>query len=479
MAGLDKGTHAYEAAGSDFDTPEFFKPRSYTFKPGMTLPIAWSGRTREQMHRGVYCEVLFAQEGGFVVVSYGGQEIVVPQGNSQVQVGPNLLVKYDHPRVKLIPVLGKEEGFFRAGLSLAMTVAQREAAKAAIKAAQGPTYELTIEEDDEAEEVRPALGKNPTLVAGAPEVLRTYHDKGEKWIAPEGYQDEILILEEGRVLWSGRLRMVQGKSFLLREGRDPVQIDEKLMLRVRDHGVPGEPVKAVLSVVKGSLVIDAFSDSALQIGSRDQIYKERLAALGALKEPLQVSGTSAIYPQGTGVETDVVLDDPERVIRMIPIGNWELGATVALLVHEGFVTLRNQSTSNRELDVTRVMPNGPAVVIRDQAHVQLWDDRGRLRLAVIAMSPEVMRISDSLGRPSALRKTTLDELKTGVPGVSELRGKRTIVPLERPQEPHPMASELAERPGCLPAPIAEALNQGRAAWERFLSWIKEESSKGN
>ena len=194
------------------------------------------------------------------------------------------------------------------------------------------------------------------------------------------------------------------------------------------------------------------------------------------KDPVSISSTSTIYPKESGFTTPIGVDDPERVIRMIPMGNWEAGASVVLLARDGLVSLQNRSTSNPEIKVTRVTPNGPAVSIQGHAHVQLFDDRGNLNLAVIAMSTDApMRISDSLGKPGALKRATLADLN----GLTAAPRARSIVPREMPvaqvPETRPSDAELAERPGCLPAPLAALIQAAKKRLDRTLAWINEDS----
>lgn len=472
-----KGTHAYEVGtGVEFEAPTFDQPRSYTFKPGMTLPISTMGK---DLPNGLYCELQFPAGGDCVVVSYEGQNIVVPQGNQAVEVGPNLLVKYDHPRVKLVPMI--TSGMFRAGMSLPMTLDQMRMAKEAVNASKGPAFTMVIEEEEEEEE-RPALPRNPTLVADAPEVLRTYHDNGDKWVAPLDFADEFMILDGDHVLFQARVSLKpDGSRELLRPGKEPVALGgPTTMFRVKDESEEGEPVKAMVFIENGTVTVQPLTAHPLQVGSRDQVYKERLAAMDS-KDPVSMSSTSTIYPEETGFTTPVSLDDHERVIRMIPLGHWEAGASVVLLARDGFVSLQNRSTSNPEIKVVRVAPNGPAVSIEGHARVQLFDDRGNLNLAVIAMSADApMRISDSLGNPRALKRATLadlNELTAAPPNV------RSVVPSTAPamksalisRDVRPSDAELAERPGCLPAPIAALIQGAKKRLDRALAWINEDS----
>lgn len=473
MAGLDAGTHAYEAAeGSSMEGPTFDVPRSYTFKPGMSLLLSTMGSDRPN---GLYCEVLFVEQGAYVVVTHEGQNFVVPQGNKPVEVGPNLLVKYDHPRVKLIPNLST--GVFRTGMFLSISSAQNAAAKQAIKDSQGPAYSMEVEDPEEEEApAAKVLPRNPTLVADAPEVLSTYHDRGDKWIAPKDFEDEFLILEGDRVIFSAKVqRNSTGGRDLVRPGKGVIPIGSNHeFIRVRDMGVEGGPVKAMIFVENGVLTVEPQTETTLQVGSRDAIYRERLAALGSAKESVNVSSTSTIYPAESGFSTSVGPTDPERIIRMVPLGNWEAGASVMILVRDGFVVVQNLSISSPEIKTVRAMPNGPAIVIQDQAYVRLSDNRGGLDLAVIAMSSDApMRISDSLGKPGELRRTTLSDINERVhapdapPSPAALKGVTTIRPSM------PAEAELAQRPGCLPAPIGEVLSRIKEGLRSVQAWIND------
>lgn len=465
MSGLDGLTYAYESAeGSAMEGPTFNTPRSYTFNPGKSLPLSTFGSERPN---GLYCEVWFVEQGAYVVVEHDGQNIVVPQGNQPVEVGPNLLVKYDHPRVKLIPILTK--GVFRTGMFLDISPAQRTTAKQAIKASQEPTYQLDIEDDEEDEEGSAMiLPKNPTLVADQPEVLETYRDKDEVWTAPESFVDEFLILEGDRVLFTGRLhRRADGGRELLRENKDPLPLGSTDITRipVKDKGKPGEPIKAMIFIENGTLKVHPLAENALQVGSRDKIYRDRLAALGSQREPLAISNTSTIYPNGSGFRTQVGVNDPERVIKMIPLGNWEAGASVLVLVRDGFVTVQNRSTSTPDVKIVRAIPNGPAVVIKDHVHVQLYARNAALTLLVLAMSEEApIRISDSLARPR--EDANARSLPGDGQGSPRIPGglRQTVVPktLVPKAGPAGASNRLHVVPSLPPAPDEETIpNQTR------------------
>jgi hypothetical protein len=431
-------------ADPGLDAPDFNAPRVYQFQRGMTIPISTFGGGEKSQF---YCTLIFSSD-GYCFVQTGNQMILVPPDNVDTLVGSELTVKFAPPRVKLIP--RRSTGGFRAGVSLPISPVEQAACRTALEPAAADTEKVQA----------PILANNPTLVAAAPEVLRTFYEHGEAWRAPEGFADEVLVLEGDRVLFQARVEERGRATILNREaqGREPVVFNRGggEYTQIRDRGAPGEPVKALIGMNKGRLEIVSLADTALQIGSRDEVFRERLTTLDGVEGPLAVSGTSTIYPKGMGFSTLIRPTDGERVFRVIPMGNWELGASVILMVREGIVTLQNRSTSNPSIKTVRVMPNRSPVVIDGHVHAQLFDDQGALTLALVALSDESFtRISDSAGNESLHSRTHLNDLSQRVARVQRSARPPEVAVRAGPRDAETVGLEmppqevLEGRGGCL------------------------------